>query len=45
MKNFWKKHLSETLEKFLIEAIHNGSEFCLSYKDIPNPTFVERFKK
>lgn len=45
MKNFWKKQLSKTLEEFLIESIHTNADFCLSFKDIPNPNFVEKFKK
>ena len=45
MKNFWKKQLSKTLEEFLIESIHTNADFCLSFKEIPNPTFVEKFKK
>jgi hypothetical protein len=44
MKNFWKKQASKTLEEFLIECIHEGTDFCFSYKDIPNPDFVKRFR-
>ena len=44
MKNFWKKQTSKTLEEFLIECIHENTDFCLSEKDIPNPDFVKRFR-
>lgn len=45
MKNFWKKNLSKTLEEFLIECIHEGNDFCFSFKDIPNPDFERRFRQ
>ena len=45
MKNFWKKNEYKTLEEFLIECIHEGTDFCLSFKQIPNPQFVRRFKQ
>ncbi len=45
MKNFWKKNLNKTLEEFLIECIHEGTDFCLSFKDIPNAEFVRRFRQ
>ncbi len=45
MKNFWKKNLSKTLEEFLIECIHEGIDFCLSFKDVPNPDFEPRFRQ
>ena len=44
MKNFWKKNLSKTLEEFLIECVHEKTDFCLSFRDIPNPDFVRRFR-
>ena len=45
MKNFWKRTQNKTLEEFLIECVHEGTDFCLSFKDIPNPDFVRRFKQ
>ena len=45
MKNFWKKNLSKTLEEFLIECIHEGTDFCLNFKEIPNPDFEKRFRQ
>ena len=45
MKNFWKKNLSKTLEEFLIECIHEGTDFCLSFKEVPNPDFETRFRQ
>jgi len=45
MKNFWKKNLSKTLEEFLIECIFEGTDFCLSFKEVPNPDFVPRFRQ
>jgi hypothetical protein len=44
MKNFWKKNANKTLEEFLIECIHEGTDFCFSFKEIPNPEFVKRFR-
>lgn len=44
MKNFWKKQLSKTLEEFLIECIHENTDFCFSYQEIPNADFVKRFR-
>ena len=44
MKNFWKKNLTKTLEEYLIECVHEGTDFCFSYKDIPNPDFTKRFR-
>lgn len=45
MKNFWKKNLSKTLEEFLIECIHEATDFCLSFKEVPNPDFEPRFRQ
>jgi hypothetical protein len=44
MKNFWKKNLNKTLEEFLIECIYEETDFCLNYKEIPNPDFEKRFR-
>ena len=44
MKNFWKRNASKTLEEFLIECIYENTDFCLSFKEIPNPDFVKRFR-
>ena len=45
IKNFWKKVQYKTLEAFLIECIHEGTDFCFAFKKIPNPEFVKRFKQ
>ena len=46
MKNFWKKNFEyKTLEEYLIECLHEGTDFCLSFKQIPNQQFVDRFKQ
>ena len=45
LKAFWKKHSPMTLEDYLIECIFFKTDFCLSYKQIPNEDFVERFKE
>lgn len=44
MKNFWKRNTNKTLEEYLIECIHENTDFCLSFKEIPNPDFVKRFR-
>ena len=41
MKNFWKEYSCKTLERYLIEAIYYKYDFCLSFKDFPNPEFVD----
>ena len=45
MRNFWKKNSSKTLEEFLIECIHESTDFCLSFREIPNAEFVPRFRQ
>jgi hypothetical protein len=45
MRNFWKKNTSKTLEEFLIECIHESTDFCLSFREIPNAEFVPRFRQ
>ncbi len=45
MKNFYKRNLTKTLEEFLIECVHEGTDFCLSFKEIPNPDFEKRFRQ
>eukprot|EP00347_Sterkiella_histriomuscorum_P011097 403373765 len=45
MKNFWNKISSKTLEQYLIECIHEKTDYCLSFKEIPNPNFIPRFKQ
>ena len=45
LKAFWKKHSSMTLEDYLIECIFFKTDFCLSFKEIPNEEFVERFRE
>jgi hypothetical protein len=45
MRGFWKKNISsKTLEEYLIECIHENTDFCLSFKEVPNPDFVQRFR-
>lgn len=44
MKRFWSNHAFKTLEEYLIECVHEGTDFCFSFKEIPNPDFVRRFK-
>jgi hypothetical protein len=44
MKNFWKKHSSKTLEEFLIECLHENTDFCFNFKEIPNTEFAPRFR-
>jgi hypothetical protein len=45
LQNFWAKISCKTLEQYLVECIHEGTDFCLSFKEIPNPGFVHRFKQ
>jgi hypothetical protein len=45
MKNFWSKNQFKTLEEYLIESIYEKTDFCLSFKKIPNPEFIKRFKQ
>ena len=45
LKAFWKKHSSMTLEDYLIECIFFKTDFCLSFKKIPNEEFIDRFKE
>lgn len=40
MKNQFK-----TLEQFLIESIYEKTDFCLSFSEIPNAEFVQRFRQ
>ena len=44
MRLFWKKWEYKTLEEYLIECIHESTDFCLSFKEVPNPDFVQRFR-
>lgn len=44
LKNFWTKNQYKTLEEFLIECVHEKIDFCLSFKEIPNPDFEPRFR-
>ncbi len=32
------------LEDYLIECLHENTDFCLNFKEIPNPDFVPRFR-
>jgi hypothetical protein len=45
MKNFWTKNQYKTLEEYLIECVHEKTDFCLSFKEIPNPDFEGRFRQ
>jgi hypothetical protein len=45
LKNFWAKNQYKTLEEFLIECVHEKTDFCLSFKEIPNPDFEKRFRQ
>jgi hypothetical protein len=45
MKRFWSNHQYKTLEEYLIECIHDKIDFCFSFKEIPNPDFVPRFRQ
>ena len=45
LKAFWKKHSSMTLEDYLIECIFFKTDFCLSFKLIPNEEFYDRFRE
>lgn len=44
MKAFWKKYQDKRLEDFLIESVFQETDFCLSFKEIPNPDFLAIFK-
>ena len=44
LKSFWKRIEFKQLEQYLIECVHENTDFCLSFKRIPNPDFVKRFK-
>lgn len=44
MKLFWRKYEYKTLEEYLIECINENTDFCLSFKEIPNADFVKRFR-
>lgn len=45
MKRFWMNHAYKTLEEYLIECIHEETDFCLAFREIPNPDFIRRFKQ
>jgi hypothetical protein len=45
MKNFWKKMQDKRLEDFLIDSIFEKTDFCLSFRQIPNPDFVPMFRQ
>lgn len=45
LRNFWKKIEFKQLEQYLIECVHEGIDFCLSFKNIPNPDFIPRFRQ
>ena len=45
MRNFWKEYSSKTLERYLVEAIYYGYDFCLGFKEFPNPEFVRQHKE
>jgi hypothetical protein len=45
MKTFWKKLQDKRLEDYLIESIHEKTDFCLSFRQIPNPEFLKMFTK
>jgi hypothetical protein len=44
MRKFYKNHQTKTLEQYLVESIHEGTDYCLGFKEIPNKTFVKRFR-
>ena len=45
MKTFWNNHQCQTLEEYLIESIHEETDFCLNFKMIPSQDFVKRFRQ
>lgn len=45
LKNFWKKIEYKQLEQYLIDCVHEKTDFCLSFKRIPNDDFIQRFRQ
>jgi hypothetical protein len=45
MKNFWKEYSAKPLEQYLVEALFNKWDYCLSFKEIPNEEFESKHRK
>ena len=45
LKTFWKKHSSMTMENYLVECLFFKTDFCLSFKNIPNDEFIDRHQE
>ena len=45
LKAFWKKHSNMTMENYLVECLFFKTDFCLSFKNIPNEEFVDRHQE
>ena len=45
IRNFWKEYSTKTLEVYLVECIYYGYDYCLSFKDFPDPTFIRKHRE
>jgi len=45
MKKFFHKNEIQTVESWLVKAIHEKIDFSLSLKNIPSETFMKTFRK
>ena len=45
MKKFWTKYEHYTVEQWLVQAIHEKTDFSFSHKAIPSSTFEAEFRR
>jgi hypothetical protein len=45
MKRFWQKNENNTVEQWLVQAIHEKTEFSFCLKDIPSASFESNFRR
>ena len=45
IRNFWKEYGNKTLEVYLVECIFFGYDYCLSFKEFPDPAFIHKHKE
>lgn len=45
MKKFWQKNELNTVEQWLVKAIHENTDFSFSIKKIPSDNFEYEFRK
>jgi len=45
MKKFWTKYEHYTVEQWLVQAIHEKTDFSFSHRAIPSSTFEPEFRR